>query len=131
MLWDLASGKVVAELGQRAFPTQLEFSPDCQTLVVAQGWYPTLWNVAEQKERTVLRGHKGPTGSVAFAPDGTIVASGSSDGTIRFWDPKTGNERGCFDWQIGRIHVVAFAPDGMRAAAGGDDGIVIWDVDTI
>ena len=47
---------------------------------------------AEGSTRT-LTGHGGEVLAVAFAPDGRLLASGSSDQTIRLWDPVTGEER--------------------------------------
>ena len=38
----------------------------------------------------VLKGHSNWVRSVAWSPDGTTVVSGSEDGTIKFWDVKTG-----------------------------------------
>jgi WD40 repeat protein len=90
-----------------------------------------LWDLASSKEITVLKGHRGPVWSVAYAPEGNLLASAGTDGTIRFWDPVSGRERVAFDWQLGRTRVVAFSPDGMRAAAGGDEGIAVWDVDAV
>jgi WD40 repeat protein len=38
------------------------------------------------QETAALAGHTGPVNAVAFSPGGTILATGSSDETIRLWD---------------------------------------------
>ena len=37
-----------------------------------------------------LEGHSGPIWSIAWSPDGSRLASGSLDSTVRIWDPATG-----------------------------------------
>jgi WD40 repeat protein len=44
------------------------------------------------KPRAVLRGHTAEVESIAFAPDGKILASGGKDGTLRLWDLASGKE---------------------------------------
>ena len=41
----------------------------------------------------VLEGHAEDVKSVAFSADGQILASASTDGVLKLWDPKTGKER--------------------------------------
>ncbi|MGI8807606.1 MAG: KGGVGR-motif variant AAA ATPase [Acidimicrobiales bacterium] len=71
--------------------------------------------------------HSG-AGAVAWSPDGTRLASGGDDGTVRTWDPATGAEVARFEGHGDWVQAVAWSPDGTRLASGGDDGTVrTWD----
>ena len=69
--------------------------------------------------------------SVAMAPDGSWLASGSRDGTVRIWDVATGRQRATLKGHSSWVSAVAVAPDGSWLASGGSDGTVrIWDAAT-
>ncbi|KAL0961506.1 hypothetical protein HGRIS_006447 [Hohenbuehelia grisea] len=79
-----------------------------------------------------LVGHTKAVTSVAVSPDGSSIASGSRDGTIRVWNAETGwlvipPLIVCNDWVLS----LAFAPDGTRLVSGSSDRVVrMWYLNT-
>jgi WD40 repeat protein len=129
-IWDLVEFRYARELPMRASPAAILFSPDGRYLAVMAGWRVVVWDWADGREVSQLRGHAGPLKGMAFTPDGRSLATASTDQTVRFWDVESGRERQSFAWSVGKVTSVAFAPDGMTVAAGGENGaIVIWDCD--
>jgi len=67
--------------------------------------------------------------ALAFSPDGTRLASGSLDHTIRIWDVATGEGRATLTGHAGRVMAVTFSPDGKSLASGSwDETIRLWEV---
>jgi WD40 repeat protein len=65
--------------------TALSFAPDGRTLALAVDRSVQLWDVHSGRRLARLEGHEGKVICLAFAPDGTRLASGGYDRTVRIW----------------------------------------------
>ena len=78
-----------------------------------------------------LEGHSRFVHSVVFSPDGSRVASGSGDHTVRVWDLQTGQCLHTLEGHFSPVHNMAFSPDGSRVVSGSMDRTIrVWDVQT-
>lgn len=69
--------------------------------------------------------------TVTFSPDGTLVATGSYDGTARVWDAVTGEPVAPPLRHDRRVVHVSFSPDGARVLTASEDGTAqLWDART-
>ena len=78
-----------------------------------------------------LEGHTEGVASVAFSPDGTLLASGSWNDTVKLWDVST--ERQIATLPSKQPTLVAFSPDGKTLAVGTRyfyNTVELWDVAT-
>jgi WD40 repeat protein len=147
-IWALGTGEDTATL-QSGPSYAVAFDPDGRTLAAAgrqrQGQQAVdvvrVMSADLAREVAVLRGHRGPIRSVAYAPGGKLLATGSEDGTVKLWDAATGQERETLTGHNGKVFAVAFAPDGKLLASGGGDWahpappgrpgeVKLWDVDS-
>jgi WD40 repeat protein len=77
-----------------------------------------------------LLGHSGLVKTIAFSPDGSILASGGFDSDIILWDVATQQSIGQpLARHTGGVFSLAFRPDGSLASGSVDNTIILWDLD--
>ncbi|CUA69774.1 Cilia-and flagella-associated protein 52 [Rhizoctonia solani] len=105
------------------------YSPDSNHVVVAVG------NVIHIADGLIgravlgpLEGHTDLVTSLAVSPNGSYIASGSYDATIRIWDANNGKlVTGPIKAHRQRVTSVAFSPDSTRiVSTGAFDPLRIW-----
>ena len=75
-----------------------------------------------------IKGGPGPVSSASFSADGSILATGSADGTIKLWDVASGVQRQIIRAHTKPVRAVAFSPVGPLLASGNDGKILkFWD----
>ncbi len=149
-LWDLAGRTTPRRIGQlqaeTPLPISVSFAPDGETLATVGGREEgtvLLWNLADPARSRPI----GPplikeVGSVAFAQNWRIVATGSADGTVQLWSLANRAEA----LRLGKpvasptdrrwLTLAALARDGqtLATAAMGDEDVeertmlLLWDL---
>jgi len=146
-VWDLGTGKVKFRIKNDDSPfVTVSFSPDAKTMAVGGGMGPdafmklpkvgnlSLWDVGKEKELACLKGVTDAVRSVAFSPDGTLLASAGGNqvddiGELILWDVKTQKKIGTRTREDAAFTSVSFSSDAKRLAVGNMNGkILLWQV---
>ena len=70
-----------------------------------------MWDAARGQVVATLRGHALRVCGLTFSPDGSLLATGSGDGTVRLWNARSGEPTATFTAETG-LSLLSFAPDG-------------------
>ena len=126
----IASGAAVRRMDASVAQSVLVVSADGRLLASSGSEHIRLWDVSGKLLRTF--GHEfGDVASLAFSPDGTLLASAGYDANVYFWDVSTGQRKSSLRDQVLSTFSVMFTPDGKNLVIGGANGAVeVADVQT-
>ena len=131
-VWDMQAQELIGLLkpGGRFTPLAIAFSPDGHVLASGdREGTVRLWDVGARRQIEVLPAD-GPVTSVAFSPDGEVIAySSGTDGTVRLWQVAAKQLLGILEMGNSWVRSVVFSPDGRFLAVGvGFQGLEVWDI---
>jgi WD40 repeat protein len=91
-----------------------------------------LWNAFTGRSLTVLASQTGAYLSLAFSPDGSLLAVGNQDHSIQLWEVNQGTPKllATLSGHSGGVNQLKFSPDSKILASGSSDWTVkLWDVE--
>ena len=129
-VWDIETKEVVATFDHANFVEDVAFVPGQNTLVTAcADGFARIHSLDVPKKETITLKHGDDVLGLDISPDGTLIATGSRDQTVRIWDSESGTMIGNVLEHSGHVEDVSFSGDGRILATACSDGLIrVWDV---
>ncbi len=129
----------ICALERTEFPRAV-FCPDQRLLAVVNRWNDIeIWDLERKERLHNLTGHTSNMFSLAFSPDGQLLASGGGTSSrtdegesfIAVWDVSTGTRIAkLLTADVGDNHEITFTLDGTRLISTGNFRLLVWDTST-
>lgn len=144
-VWEVATGQCYQHFSTQSSEYRaVAFSPDGQLLASGSSdgrvrlWPMVNGDVDSDPSHALaltpsltLAGHTARVTTVAFHPDGQLLASGARDGRICLWSLPQGQRQQVLDPAYGMVIALAFSPDGkILASTHWDRTVRLWTLDT-
>jgi WD40 repeat protein len=130
-IWDVASWRMIEQVGKsEAQAGCFALSPTGKVLATGAQDGVYLWDVNSGKQIRVLKSQfTRPVYSLAFGPDGKMLASLHNDHAVALWECESGKERS-ISGHRGEVTGVTFTADSKVVMTAGDMSVRSWEVST-
>lgn len=132
-LWDVGTGDHLRALPYDIYDANaghaVGFSSDGRFVAGSGFTFVSVWSLSDDGHVQI---ETGVVNALDFSPDGSLLVTGANDGSLRLWDPTTGQGVASASGNLGEVTDVAFSPDGASIATSSSDGTVrLWRVRTL
>lgn len=134
ILWDLATGAVLRRFtdGHNGPVLDVALTPDGTQVVSASAGTDQsliLWDIDTGEIVRQFVGQNSAIQTVAYSPEGGLIASGAANGSLLIWDAATGSILQTFDGHDRAVLSVDFPGSAASVMSGSQDGTLrLWDI---
>lgn len=126
-IWDWENDTVVRTIVGASL---VEFDPKGSRIVTVLAGRAEIRDVESGRRVAVLATPSRDVSALAFSPDGSLVATGHADGSVRLFDADTARQHLALPGNACAVDDLAFSPDGTKlASTSGCDGVRVWALD--
>lgn len=125
-IWDYESEKLLLSFDDKGYKARI--SPDEKYIVYASGSAIKVLSLNDQKVLHIINGHKGEITALLISQNGEYGVSGSTDGTLRIWNPQNGRLIHILRGHKGSVIDIDISSDGKKIASISEDlTLKIWE----
>ena len=111
---------------------QVSFTPDSQRLAVVSKGDLHIWSARSKKKFQKISAHKEKILSIAFSPNGRLIATAGKDNKVKLWNRKTGELLKGFKSNQNFINHMSFSPDSrILLSSSKDRTLKLWNIHNI
>jgi len=127
-IWDVSSGEREFDLENPSSVLSVAYQPGGTHLAAGMHDRIMIWDTEIQEQVMALL-QAGDINAIAYSRDGRLLATASSEGTIRIWDATENYSEQSLLRMNGQALAVTFSPDSRWLAAGGTSTFAyLWDI---